>query len=148
MTDLTIDDLVSEEAASAAAEGGKKVAEEAAGQSTGEWFLELYDRMQKDDMLMPILFGNDAIPSDQPAPAPEDEPMFTDDENTETESGEDAGENDGDAEIAGQQLNAQSIAEICTGIENTIGDVRISQIRAMCENRPENVNQMIENKLQ
>lgn len=145
MTDLTIDDLVSEETASAAAEGGKKAAEEAAGQGTGEWLLELYDRMQEDDALMPILFGKDAIPS-QPAPDAE-EPMFTNDENTDDETGEESAENDGDAEIAGQQLNAETIAEVCIGIENTIGDVRISQIRAMCENKPENVNKMIEQKL-
>lgn len=140
MSDLTIEDLVSEEAGEAAAEAGKQAAEAASGKGTGEWFLELYDRMQQDDVLMPILFGNDAIPNDQPQPRDPDEPMFNDEPDDDSENGE-------ETESGVPELNAESIAGICEGIENTLGDVRISQIRAMCENRPEQVNQMIQQHL-
>lgn len=146
MADLTLNDLAGgESAGKAAAEAGKQAAEQASGKGTGEWFLELYDRLEQDGMLMPILFGDDAIASPAEGPkqdaAPENPEMFSNDdsETDETEAEE--------AENGVTELNAESIAGICEGIENSIGDVRISQIRAMCENRPEQVNGMIEQHL-
>lgn len=140
MGDFTLDDLATTESASTAADAGKQAAEQASGENTGEWFLQLYEKMQDDGVLMPILFGEDAMPS-QPAqqPATDNTEMFSNDESDDTEA--EATEN------GVPELNAESIAGICEGIEGSIGDVQISQIRAMCENRPEQVNAMIEQHL-
>lgn len=134
--DLTLDDLASG-ATNATESAAEETAKEAvSNESTGEWITGLYDRLRDDGLIMPLLFGPEAAPAqptqEQPVD-PEPEPM-TD-------------ENPDDLPVPADEnpeLNAETIAQICEGIESKAGDLRISQIRAACENRPEFVDQIIE----
>lgn len=142
MTDLTLDDLASGGAKTAAESAAKETAKEATkNEATGEWLVKIYDRMREDNLLMPILFGPEAAEQQpqttrQPTvdPDPDTEPM-TDDNPDNLPATVDESE---------PELNAETIAAICEGIEEKAGDLRISQIRTACRNRPDFVNQLIE----
>lgn len=139
MTDLTLEDLVSEpepastEVATEAVEAVETTASDEAG---GEWLLELWDRLDDKGMIEPLLFGPEAGqqgPREQAQPQHDPNPI--EEENSlseETEASQD-----------GSDLDADDLAQFGKMVIDYSGDLKISEIVKMAEREPETVNMMI-----
>lgn len=125
MTDLQLGDLSA--GSSGTAEAAADAAQEAAGdgKGTGEWAMEIFDRLDDRGLLEPMLFGPDSNISKQ-------EPS---DQGGDGEQG------------GGVDLDADAIADVGKTVIDTMGDVRISEVVKFAENNPEQVNQLIEQKM-
>lgn len=135
MTDLSIGDIAADTATSGAAgEAAKETAEAAAkeaasGESTAEWMFKLVDRMEERGYLGPLLFGPEGVKEMQgSAPAP-------------------AGEGNAEATGGGTEISAETIADIGKEVIDHVGDRKLSEVVAMCEQRPQQVNMLIDQKL-
>jgi hypothetical protein len=96
-------------------------------QGSGEWVVELVDRLDEKGMLDAILFGPENAAKLDQGNAPER-----------------SVEQDGDGEpIDADAIDADAIASLGKKIIDTAGDRKISEIVYMAEQRPEQVNQLI-----
>lgn len=120
MTDLKIGDI------SAGSSGETEASETSTddGKDTGEWLVEIFDRLDERGLVEPVLFGPDSNINQTPSAEPP--------------------EQDGD----GVDLDADAIADIGKTVIDTMGDVPISEVVKYAEQNPEQVNQLIEQKLE
>lgn len=121
---ITIDDLAADSGASSAASAA---ADAAGDEDTGQWFLELYEKLQDDGMLEAIMFGPDAMPDEAP---PEDVDASA------LEDG--AGDVDVDAEI---------VADALEDVKNSVGDLQLSQLIKLTRENPDLVDNLLEEHL-
>lgn len=96
------------------------------GKATGEFLLEVYERLDEKGLVEPILFGPDSNISQRDA-----EPV---------EQGGGEGDDDPD-------LDAEVIADAGKTVIDTLGDVRVSELVKYAENNPEQVNQLIDQQV-
>lgn len=129
MTEISLGDVsnLGEQAAEeAATEAAGEVA--AGDENTGEWMMELVDRLDDKGLLEPILFGKDgAIPDADASVADQ------------------AGE--GGGEGGSKQFDADTLASIGKKVIDQAGDLQISQIVQLAEQHPDRVNAMIEEEM-
>lgn len=135
MTDVSLGDIAAdtatnEAAKTAAKETAKEAASEAAsGESTAEWMFKLVDNLEQRGYLGPLLFGPDGVKElEGSAPAPAD-----------TATNEATG--------GGTDISAEAIADIGKEVIDHVGDRKLSEVVTMCEERPEQVNMLIDQKL-
>lgn len=127
MTDeITLSDLAADVGASDGAEKAASAAADAAGDDdTGEFLIELYDRMKDDGILQGIMFGKDALPPEATA----------------------AGDVDADAlersSQSGPDVDADVVADALEDVQNTVGDLRISQLVKLTRENPELVDNLL-----
>lgn len=124
MTDLTISDISAGNSAETDTSGGETATEDE--KSTGEWLVEIFDRLDERGLVEPVLFGPDSNISKQ------------------TPDGQPAEQGGGD----GMELDADAIADVGKTVIDTMGDVPISEVVKYAEKNPEQVNQLIEQKLE
>lgn len=124
--EITIEDLAAESTASSGAEAAKAAADAAEDSDTGEWILELYERLEDDGMLQAIMFGPDAL-----------------------EPPEDAGDVDADhaGEPGGVDVDAEVVADALEDVKDTVGDLRLSQLIKLTRENPGLVDNLLEEHL-
>ena len=132
MTDISLGDIAADTATNEVAQtAAKETAAEVAtggGESTAEWMFKLVDNLEERGYLGPLLFGPDGMKELQgSAPAP---------------AGEDV-----EAAGGGTEINAESIADIGKEVIDHVGDRKLSEVVTMCEQRPQQVNMLINQKL-
>lgn len=98
------------------------------GRGSGEWVVDMIDKLDEKGMLDAILFG------------PEGAAQL---------SGADSGversdDGDGGEAIDADGLDADTIAQLGKQVIDTAGDRKISELVYLAENRPEKVNQLIQ----
>lgn len=123
--EITIEDLAAEATSAASSGGGSTAANaaaEAADEDTGQWVLDLYERLEDDGMLQAILFGPDALepPETVDAPTPE---------------------------AGGVDVDAEVVADALEDVQETVGDLRISQLVQLTRDNPELVDSLLEDHL-
>lgn len=107
--------------------GGDRGDGDGGEQGSGEWVVDLVDRLDEKGMLDAILFGPENAAKLDQGNAPER-----------------SLEQDGDGEpIDADAIDADAIADLGKKIIDTAGDRKISEIVYMAEQRPEQVNQLI-----
>jgi len=125
MTDITLGDLAPEsEAADTSGNESNEDPDSGGDSDTGKYIVEIYEKLEDRGLIEPILFGPDSGLQER-----EREP-----------------DDDRDGE-AGEELNAETIADAGKTVIDTMGDVRISELVKFCESNPEQVNQLIEQQL-
>lgn len=136
MTDISLGDIAAETATEETAKAAAKETAEAAaseaagGESTSEWIFKLVDRMEERGYLGPLLFGPDGMKElEGSAPAP---------------AGDGAAV---EAAGGGTEISAEAIADIGKEVIDHVGDRKLSEVVTMCEQRPEQVNMLIQQKL-
>ena len=128
--EITLEDLVASSGSSGASEAASAAADAAADEDTGKWILELYERLEDDGMLQAIMFGPDAIPAPDGADVPADVEA--------AQNGAQAGGIDVDAEV---------VADALEDVQNTVGDLRISQLVKLTRENPGLVDNLLEDHL-
>ena len=133
MTDISLGDIAADTATNEATKtAAKETAKEVAtggGSDTAEWMFKLVDNLEQRGYLGPLLFGPDGVKELQgAAPAP-------------------AGEQAAAPAGGGTEIDAESIASIGKEVIDHVGDRKLSEVVAMCEQRPEQVNMLIDQKL-
>lgn len=129
-TDISLGDLAAGAAEETASEGAASAAADAAtDESTGEWAMKIFDRLEEKGLLEPILFGPDSNIKESQTPTSESQTS-------------DGGESDR------RPVDADEIAEIGKTVIDTLGDVPISEVVKHAEENPEQVNQLIDKKLE
>lgn len=126
--EMTLAELAGEAAQETATEAATEAATETAqeaGESSLKWGLELYEKMQNDGTLELLLFGPENVEKPKPDMAPETP------ETTESMDPSDA-------------LNAETIGNVCELVIDKVGDKRLSEVQAACEERPATINSVIE----
>lgn len=125
--DITLADLATS-AGSSTSEAASAAAD-AADESTGEWVLELYERLEDDGMLQAILFGPDALERPDGADVPADV--------------------DGaHAAAQGGHVDAELVADALEDVKKTVGDLRISQLVELTRENPDLVDRLLEDHLE
>lgn len=125
--EITIEDLAAEATTSSGGGKAAKAAAEAAEDGdTGKWILELYERLEDDGMLQAIMFGPDALEPPGDAPAPDLDP-------------EDVG--------GGPSIDAEVVADALEDVQQTVGDLRISQLVKLTRENPGLVDNLLEEHL-
>lgn len=124
--DIQLGDIAASGASEAAGGAAEAAVEEAAEQSTGEWLKDMTELLDSKGLLEPLLFGPDS--------------NIQQVESTPTDAG-------GDVEAADGDLDAEAVAEIGKTVIDTFGDVKISTLVKAAEQNPQQVNQLIEQKL-
>lgn len=128
--EITIEDLAAEATSSSGGEKAAKAAAEAAEDGdTGQWILELYERLEDDGMLQAIMFGPDALEPPADAPANDLDP------------------GDVDAGAGGVDVDAEVVADALEDVQNTVGDLRISQLVKLTRENPGLVDNLLEEHL-
>lgn len=124
--EITIEDLASDVggAASSSSSAAADAAAEAADEETGQWVLDLYERLEEDGMFQAILFGPDAL---------------------EPPEGVEAGEA---GEAGGVDVDAEVVADALEDVQNTVGDLRISQLVELTRDNPDLVDSLLEDHLE
>lgn len=121
--DITLSDLAAEAGTGGAEKAASAAADVAEEGDTGTWILELYERLEDDGMLQAIMFGPDAI-------APPD--------------GADV---DADAlehsSQSGPDVDADVVADALEDVQNTVGDLRISQLVKLTRENPALVDNLL-----
>lgn len=127
--EITIEDLAAESTASSGGKAAKAAADAAEGGDTGEWILELYERLEDDGMLQAIMFGPDAL---EP---PEDAPDV------------DTAAADLADESGGVDVDAEVVADALEDVKDTVGDLRLSQLIKLTRENPGLVDNLLEEHL-
>lgn len=118
--DIEIGELAEPSAGEATVEATEAAVEEAG--DTGEWLVELAEKLDDRNLLEPLLFGPDNTPI--------------------------AGESEPQTQSSTPDIDAEMIADIGKKVIDTMGDVKISQVVVYAEENPDEVNQLIERQLQ
>lgn len=127
--EITLENLASSAGSSSASEAASAAAD-AADESTGEWVLELYERLEDDGMLQAILFGPDALERPDGADVPADV------------DGAHA------AAQGGPDVDAELVADALEDVKETVGDLRISQLVELTRENPDLVDRLLEDHLE
>lgn len=122
--EITIEDLAADVGAATSSSSSSAAADaaaEAAEDDTGQWVLDLYERLEEDGMFQAILFGPDALEPPEGVEAPE---------------------------AGGVDVDAEVVADALEDVKNTVGDLRISQLVKLTRENPELVDSLLEDHLE